>query len=67
MRTVLGVAIDQCKRRDLAAPNRLTAAPEQVVSLIEQLQLVLHHRIRPPLTNRDALDMLFELQRAFMP
>jgi hypothetical protein len=36
MRTVLGVAIKPCERRNLAAPNRMTAVPpEQVVALIE--------------------------------
>ena len=69
MLSVLDAAVDQCERRNLAAPDGIgdVAPPELVLALIEQLQLELRREIRPPSCNQDALDMLFGLQRAFMP
>jgi len=69
MLRVLDAAVDQCERRNLAAPDGIgdTPPPELVVALIEQLQLELRRKVRPPRRNQDALDVLFGLQRAFMP
>jgi len=69
MLSVLDAAVDQCGRCNLAAPDGITdmPPPELVVALIEQLQLELRQEVRPPRWNRDALDTLFVLQRAFMP
>jgi len=69
MLRVLDAAVDQCERRNLEAPDGIGDGPPQelVVALIEQLQVELRREVRPPLCNQDALDMLFGLQRAFMP
>jgi hypothetical protein len=66
---VLDAAIDQCERRNLEAPDGIgeLPPPDLVLALIEQLQWELHQEVSPPLSNGDALDMLFGLQRTFMP
>jgi hypothetical protein len=70
---VLDAAIGQCERRNLAAPYKKKwgtsdlAPPAPVAGLIEQLQLELDREIRSPGSNQEALDVLFDLQRAFLP
>jgi|SRR5882672_1344683 len=69
---LLDLAIDQCELRNLAAPDEMLGrpdlpAPQQAVALIARLQLELYGESRPPHSNQDALEMLFGLQRAFMP
>jgi hypothetical protein len=69
---VMDAAIDQCERRNLAAPDELRGsanlqAPDLVASLVEQLQADLGLGVRRPRSNQDALDTLFELQLFYMP
>jgi hypothetical protein len=69
---LLDVAIDQCERRNLTAPGamlerRELRPPGLAVALIESLQWELEREARPPRSNQEALDMLFGLQRAFLP
>jgi hypothetical protein len=68
----LDAAIDQCERRNLAATDDKRGTPdlvppELVAALIEQLQRELDREIRSPRSNQEALDVLFDLQRAFLP
>jgi len=69
MLSVLDAAIEQCERRNLAAPDGVSAVPppKRVVDLIEQLQGERDLEIRPPCSNQEALDVLFELEQAYMP
>lgn len=69
---VLDAAIDQCERCNLAAPDAMRGmhdvpTPELVIALIEQLQIELDREIRPPRSNLEALDELFQLQGTFLP
>lgn len=69
---LLDIAIDQCERRNLSAPDQMRGrpdlrAPKQAATLIERLQLELYGESRTPQSNQQALDILFGLQRAFMP
>jgi hypothetical protein len=69
---LLDAAMDRCERRNLAAAGAMRGQPDltpppEVAALIQRLQVRLHWELRPPHTNQEALDELFELQRAFMP
>jgi hypothetical protein len=69
---VLDAAIGQCERRNLAAPYEKWGTPDltpldTVAGLIEQLQRELDREILSPRSNQEALDVLFDLQRAFLP
>jgi hypothetical protein len=70
--SLLDAAIEQCERRNLAAADTGLERPEPrppalAVGLIESLQWELERRVTPPDSNQEALDMLFGLQRAFLP
>jgi hypothetical protein len=72
MLRVLDAAIGQCERRNLAAPDEMVGTPalcppHLVVALIERIQGERGLEIRPPHSNDEALDLLFELQQAYMP
>jgi hypothetical protein len=71
MLMVLDVAIGQCERRNLSARDRVRASdlacPELVADLIEQLQIEQGRHVRRPSNNFEALDVLFDLQRMYMP
>ncbi len=69
MTQIIPTAIEQCERRNLEAPDGVSAVPppKRVVDLIEQLQGERDLEIRPPCSNQEALDVLFELEQAYMP